>query len=147
MTKQIAALALALSVGACATVTRGVEEDVAFQSVPAGAEVRTSTGLGCPATPRTLKMPRKDQFIATFSKPGHATVDVPVATKLVGEGGVALVGNALIGGIIGVAVDATTGSSQNHDPNPVVAELAPLGGTRASGRRPRHRRAAGTGPS
>jgi hypothetical protein len=59
----------ALPLRACATVIRGTTEQVAFQSDPAGAEVTTSTGLSCPATPCFIEVPRKDAFIATFSKP------------------------------------------------------------------------------
>jgi hypothetical protein len=118
--------ALALSLGACATVTRGTTEQVAFSSEPSGAEVRTSTGLGCPETPCTIIVPRKDPFVATFAKAGYHSEQVTVSTTMGGAGTAGLVGNALVGGVIGIAVDASNGATMDHTPNPVIAQLKPL---------------------
>ena len=119
--------ALSLSVGGCASIVRGTDEPVAFQSDPPGASVATSTGLGCPATPCVIAVPRKDAFVATFAKPGYAPGAVAVATKLSTGGAAGFAGNVLVGGVIGVGVDAYNGASLDHEPNPVVAELKPLG--------------------
>ncbi len=121
----VAALAAA-PLAACATITRGSDEPVQFVSEPPGAEVRTTVGLGCPATPCTLQIPRKDQFVATFDLPGHRSEQVMVTTRMSGGGTAGLAGNAIFGGIIGVVVDANTGASMDHSPNPVVARLEPL---------------------
>src|SRR3712207_2745830 len=115
----------ALPLGACATVTRGTTEQVAFQSEPSGAEVTTSTGLSCSATPCSIEIPRKDQFIATFTKPGYRPQQVTVGTQVAGGGTAGLAGNVLIGGIVGVVVDSANGSALDHTPNPVMASLAP----------------------
>lgn len=129
---------LALSLGACASIVRGTDEDVAFQSTPPGATVTTSTGLSCAATPCLIKIPRKDEFVASFAKPGYAPRDVQVTTKVSGGGAAGFVGNALIGGAIGAGVDAYNGSALDHDPNPVVTELRPAGsGGSSRMRRPR----------
>src|SRR5207253_7057460 len=116
---------VAASLGACASIVRGTGEQVAFQSEPPGAEVRTSTGLGCPETPCAFEVPRKDSFTATFSKPGYQPEQVHVGTKVSGGGGAALAGNVLAGGIIGVVVDASNGAQLDHEPNPVIAQLRP----------------------
>ncbi|MBV9077673.1 MAG: translation initiation factor 2 [Methylobacteriaceae bacterium] len=130
----MAVIGLALSLGACASITRGTDEEVVFQSEPAGAAVATSTGANCPATPCTIKIARKQEFVATFSKPGYASRDVKVTTKLNGGGGAAFAGNALVGGVIGAGVDAYNGSALDHDPNPVSATLSPAGRETASRR-------------
>jgi hypothetical protein len=123
----VAVVCVAASVGACASITRGTDEQVGFHSEPAGAEVRTSTGLACPSTPCTIAVPRKDQFVATFTKAGYHPQQVMVGTKVGGGGALGLAGNALVGGVVGIVVDASTGAGMDHEPNPVIAQLKPLG--------------------
>ena len=93
-----------LSLTGCASVTRGWDEQMNFNSAPSEALMRTSTGLTC-TTPCTLKVGRKDEFIATFSKPGYVTQDVPIKTQVAGSGVAGVAGNVLVGGVIGVGVD------------------------------------------
>ncbi|MBL0408193.1 translation initiation factor 2 [Microvirga aerilata] len=121
----LALIAGTLSLGACATVTRGTTEQITFDSEPPAA-MRTSTGLTCPTTPCTLQVDRKSEFVATFSKEGYASQDVAVQTRVAGGGAAGFAGNVLVGGIIGMGVDAATGSTLEHYPNPVTASLAPL---------------------
>jgi hypothetical protein len=120
----VAALA-ALSVGACASVTRGTTENMTFISEPSGATVTTSIGYTCPATPCTTEIKRSAEFDAIFSKPGYQEQIVPVRTKLVGSGTAGFAGNVLLGGVVGMAVDAGTGAAMDHFPNPVMATLVP----------------------
>ncbi|MBF9231774.1 translation initiation factor 2 [Microvirga alba] len=114
-----------LSLGACATVTRGTTAQVTFTSEPPAA-MRTSTGLTCPTTPCTLEIGRKAEFVATFSQPGYHSQDVAVQTRVAGGGAAGFAGNVLVGGLVGMAVDASTGSTLEHYPNPVHASLVPL---------------------
>ena len=130
----------ALPLGACATVVRGTTEQVAFQSEPPGAEVQTSLGLGCPETPCSIAIPRKDQFVATFSMPGYQSKQVMVGTQIQGGGTAGLVGNVVAGGIIGVVVDSSSGAAMDHVPNPVVVSLAPSALPSAQRRRAPQRR-------
>jgi hypothetical protein len=121
----LALIAGTLSLGACATVTRGTTEQVTFDSEPPAA-MRTSTGLTCPTTPCTLQVDRKSEFVATFSKDGYASQDVMVQTRVAGSGAAGFAGNVLIGGLVGMGVDAATGATLEHYPNPVTVSLAPL---------------------
>ncbi|MFC5385149.1 hypothetical protein ACFPLB_04115 [Aquamicrobium segne] len=43
-----------------------------------------------------------------------------------GEGAAGLAGNVLIGGLIGVGVDAATGATLDHYPNPAHILLVPV---------------------
>ncbi|WP_243394530.1 hypothetical protein [Yoonia maritima] len=43
--------------------------------------------------------------------------------KTANGGGAALAGNVLVGGVIGLGVDAATGASQELTPNPVQVPL------------------------
>jgi hypothetical protein len=121
----LAVLAGSLSLGACATVTRGTTEQITFDSTPT-AEMRTSTGLTCPTTPCTLEVGRKSEFVATFSKQGYQSQNVMVQTRVAGAGAAGFAGNVLVGGLVGMGVDAATGSTLEHYPNPVNVSLVPL---------------------
>ncbi|MFL4991861.1 MAG: translation initiation factor 2, partial [Microvirga sp.] len=48
-----------LSLAACNTVTRGVEEEVTISASPASAKIRTSLGHECPRSPCVVKVSRK----------------------------------------------------------------------------------------
>ncbi len=125
MIRIILVCLIAATLGACATVTRGTTNQVQIESEPSGADVRTSLNQTC-VTPCTITVSRKDEFSVTFSKPGHVDETVQVRTQVAGAGAAGLVGNVLVGGIIGVGVDVVTGSSLEHVPNPVKATLKPL---------------------
>jgi hypothetical protein len=129
MIKLLSAAALTaatLSLGACATVTRGSDVAWEVKSTPPGADVKTSNGMSCSPTPCSIKMPRKDKFTATLTKPGYKPAQVIVTNRIAGNGGVALAGNVLIGGIIGVGIDAVTGAALDLTPNPAVITLEPI---------------------
>ena len=119
-------IACAWLVSSCATITRGTTSQIQFHSDPPGAAMRTSLGHNC-VTPCTLQVGRKDEFLATFSKPGYIDQEVPVRTKVAGEGAAGFVGNVVIGGVVGMAADAATGATLEHFPNPVSVILEPRG--------------------
>jgi hypothetical protein len=121
----LALIALALSCGGCASVTRGWTEQMQITSNPSDAQARTSLGQTC-TTPCTLQVNRKDEFSVTISKPGYHTAEVAVTTRLAGTGAVGFAGNVLLGGVVGMGVDAVSGATLEHYPNPVSATLPPL---------------------
>jgi hypothetical protein len=123
--RRMFVLLLAALSGGCATVTRGTTNAIGFDSQPSQAEVRTSNGLGC-VTPCSLTVKRNEEFVATFSKPGYKSQDVEVKTQVAGAGAVGVAGNVLIGGLVGIGVDAVTGAANEHTPNPVSVVLEPL---------------------
>lgn len=125
---------VACTLGGCASVIRGGDEQVAFVSNPAGASLALSNGLACPQTPCDLKLSRKDDFTATFSKQGYRPESVRVVSHVSGGGVAAGAGNIIAGGIIGVGVDAYTGANLDHSPNPVEVILAPAGSTPRAGK-------------
>jgi hypothetical protein len=123
--RWMAILALAAACGGCASVTRGTTDQVQILSEPVGADVRTSMGQTC-ITPCTLTFGRKDEFTVTASKPGYHAAEMPVSARAGAAGLVGLAGNVLIGGVIGIAVDAASGATLDHYPNPVMLNLVPL---------------------
>ena len=116
-------LCAALSVSGCATVTRGTNDVLNVNTVPGGAQVQTSNGFSCDSTPCAIKMPRRSEFVASITKPGCRPVDVNVTHRTADGGGAALAGNVLVGGVIGLGVDAATGASQELTPNPIQVTL------------------------
>jgi hypothetical protein len=82
--------------------------NVALESLPSGADAKTSVGPGC-KTPCTVAVPASDAgFSVTFAMNKFAPVTVPVQV-VINPG------------------DFTTPASITVDPNPVVAELKPAG--------------------
>jgi hypothetical protein len=135
--RLVAGLLLVLFSCGCATVMRGTSSHVGFDSEPAGAEVRTSLGLAC-VTPCSLTFSRREEFIATFSKAGYEPQQVEVKTQIHGEGAAGVMGNVVIGGVVGIGVDAVSGAAYDHVPNPVVVKLRAAGAApSASSRRRR----------
>jgi hypothetical protein len=116
---------IGLAVSGCATITRGTTEQVLINSEPAGASAITSTGLTCPSTPCTFEIARKSEFVVSFNKDGYVPQQVPVGTKMAGGGAAGLAGNVLFGGLIGIGVDASSGATLEHYPNPVFVTLEP----------------------
>jgi len=124
--KLTAALCAVLALPACATVTRGTNTAWEVTSEPSGARVETSNGYFCQATPCSIKMPRRSEFIATFTLEGYQPATVTVTNKVATGGGVAMAGNVLVGGLIGAGVDAGSGAMLDLTPNPAHVDLVPL---------------------
>ncbi|MGB0507856.1 MAG: hypothetical protein ACPGGK_16845, partial [Pikeienuella sp.] len=116
-----AVLSSALLASACASVTRGTTEEMSFDSNPQGAEMTTDLGPNC-VTPCILEIDRKATFTATFTL-DEETRTIFVDTEVAAEGVAAGAGNLLLGGVIGIGVDAATGANLNHTPNPVFADF------------------------
>lgn len=123
MLKVVAVCAAALSLAACATVTRGTNDAWSVNTTPSGAAVRTSNQFACDATPCTFKMPRKSEFSVTITKSGYKTWSGQVTHKVSNGGGAAMAGNVVLGGLIGAGVDAYSGAMLSLTPNPLNVEL------------------------
>src|ERR1051325_8016474 len=111
--------------GGCASGTRGWGGQIQITSQPVGAEVRTSLSQAC-TTPCTPTVSRKDEFSVSYAKPGYQPQTLQVGTRVAGAGVAGFAGNVLVGGVIGMGVDAASGATLAHYPNPVVAVLQPV---------------------
>jgi hypothetical protein len=123
--KLALALTAALMASGCASITRGSTETWTADSDPTNAELRTSHGHSC-TTPCTLELKRNQNFTVHIKREGYEPVEADVGHSTAGAGGVAMAGNILFGGLIGVAVDAATGATQDLEPNPLRVKLVPL---------------------
>ena len=130
--KSIAiALGCAMSVAACATVTKGTGDDVTFTSDPDGAKITTrdlaekEVSQSC-ITPCELELNRKWTYDVTYEKDGYKTAVGRLEPKLSSDGTAGMAGNILIGGIVGAAVDGATGAMNDLKPNPLHVVLDPV---------------------
>lgn len=121
------ALTVMVAVSGCGSITRGTTENVTITSSPSDASISTSIGKYCPRSPYTIEVNRRTEFTAYAEKDGYKKGSIEIKTKVVGAGAAGFAGNVLIGGVIGMGVDAATGAALDHYPNPAHIELVPLG--------------------
>ena len=111
-----------LGLAGCATVVRGTHETFHIVSTPTGAVAQLSSGESC-VTPCAVELPRANAFQVRIAKPGFVTQLVAVRSVGSGMGGVGLLSNAVVGGIVGASVDLSSGAMRNLSPNPLKVEL------------------------
>ncbi|TFV38546.1 PEGA domain-containing protein [Bradyrhizobium frederickii] len=136
-------VALGVMLGGCASVTRGTTENISISSTPSGVEAVVS-GMEVPTTcttPCSVVVKRNADLSITFQKEGYEPQIVPLSRDIPTSGAAGFAGNLLLGGVIGMGVDAATGAATDHKPNPVIVTMqpsAPARGARPAGaRKPR----------
>ena len=120
-------VALSVMLGGCASVTRGTTENISISSTPSGVEAVIS-GLEVPTTcttPCAVVVKRNADVSITFQKEGYETQIVPLSRDIQTGGAAGFAGNLLLGGAIGMGVDAATGAATDHKPNPVIVTMQP----------------------
>jgi len=121
-------VALCAVAGGCASVTRGTTENLSIVSTPPGAEA-TLTGLDVPTacvTPCAVVVKRNADIAVSFQKEGYEPQVVQLTKEIPATGAAGFAGNVLLGGLVGMGVDAVTGAATDHKPNPVAVTLQPL---------------------
>ncbi len=121
-------VALCAVAGGCASVTRGTTENLSIVSTPPGAEA-TLTGLDVPTacvTPCAVVVKRNADIAVSFQKEGYEPQVVQLTKEIPATGAAGFAGNVLIGGLVGMGVDAVTGAATDHKPNPVAVTLQPV---------------------
>jgi len=121
----ILCVALSASVFAgCATIISGSTQDISVTSVPSGATVTAEPGGMKATTPGVLVLNRKaGPYKVTFTLDGHDPYSVMLTTDMNGW----VWGNLILGGIIGLVVDMSTGASIKLTPEEVNANLVKSG--------------------
>jgi hypothetical protein len=121
-------VAIAATLGGCASITRGTTENISIASTPAGAEA-TISGLDVPTacvTPCAIVAKRSADISISFAKPGFKTEVVTLTKEVPATGAAGFAGNVIAGGLIGMGVDAATGAALDHKPNPVIVTMVPI---------------------
>ncbi len=112
-------MGITLSATSCASIITGTKDKITFNSTPEGAKV-FHKGIEKCTTPCTAEVPRSlSKQIVTFEKEGYNSKEVKL-TKTFNP--VTLV-NILLGGAIGVGIDAATGSLTKYSPKAYQIEL------------------------
>ena len=126
----------------CATMSQGSHDKLIVLSEPSRANVVLSSGEKG-VTPTTFVKGRRDNFTVTVSKAGYVSQTVNVESKASATGETNRPRNVLLGGPIGVTVDAISGAYNSLYPNPVSVRLLPRrrSATAATARRGRASRA------
>jgi hypothetical protein len=118
------------------SVNAGTTENISISSTPAGATAEV-TGLEVPTacvTPCVVQAKRNADITVTVSKEGYEPQIIPLTKEIPGTGAAGFAGNVLLGGVVGMGVDAATGAALDHKPNPVIVTLQPVA---PQARRPR----------
>jgi hypothetical protein len=128
-----AALAALLALGGCATITRGTTQAWTINSDPIGATTTLSSGERC-NTPCALNKKRKYPFNVELCKAGFDPVVMTIQSQVAGGGAAGMAGNVLLGGVIGMGIDASSGATKELVPNNQLIKLVPAtnGGCTAS---------------
>jgi hypothetical protein len=129
MSRRIAAalavLGLAGLLPGCATVTSGTTQAINIDSEPQAADctlLREGVTLGTVTTPAPLTIKRHASTIQVICrKAGYEDTRVVMNSRFE----TASAGNFVLGGIIGVMVDSSTGADRRYEAN-VLVRLTPL---------------------
>ncbi len=112
-------LSIVLSTTSCATIFTGTKDSITFTTTPEGAKV-IHKGVEKCLTPCTAEIPRGlGKQMVMFQKEGFETKEVKL-TKTFNP--VTLL-NILLGGAIGVGIDAATGSLTKYSPKNYTVDL------------------------
>jgi hypothetical protein len=116
----------------CAAIIHGKNQDVFISSQPVGAKILVDE-RDYGVTPKTLGLPRvgrmdgepsaKKEYKVKIVLDGFEPYEVVLQRKVDGW----FFGNLLIGGLIGIVVDAVTGSMYKLNPNHIMAQIGKNG--------------------
>jgi hypothetical protein len=117
----------------CATIINGRHAEVAIKSQPAGAQVSVQNEKGetvaTSKTPSRVTLKRSNglfrkapRYTAFIEKPGYETAQVSINPKW----NPWILGNVVIGGIVGLAADSATGAIWRYAPAEIDRHLDPL---------------------
>jgi hypothetical protein len=123
----VVVLLACLAMAGCASATRGWTEQISIASSPSGvlATVSGSENNTC-VTPCAIQVNRNSDLQVSFELAGYEPETVVLTKEIANTGVAGFAGNILLGGIIGMGVDAVSGAPLDHKPNPVMVTMRPL---------------------
>ena len=118
-------VALGFAASACATIVSGTSQELNVSTEPAGAECRVERQgamLGVVKfTPGKVTVRRhKDNIVVSCTRADYETSNEILASSFTG----ATFGNLLLGGFVGVVIDASSGANNKY-PERVVIVMTP----------------------
>jgi hypothetical protein len=115
----LAVTAAALGLSACATIIHSPRQEVGIASTPSGGTVSIDNAERG-KTPLVAKLSRKDEHVLRIEMAGYQPFEATLTRKVSGW----VWGNLVFGGLVGLAVDAVSGSMYKLSPEQVSASLA-----------------------
>lgn len=112
-------LAAPLAAFACASIMHGGSQDLSIASQPSGASVSVDNQM-LGKTPVVAKLKRKDKHLITVALDGYQPFQLATTRSTSGW----VWGNIVFGGLIGLAVDLSSGGAYQINPKQVSADLA-----------------------
>lgn len=125
MMKKLLSLLMILCLTGCASMVNHTTQQIPVDSDPSGANVLVDCGdvKNDPklVTPAVVTVQRKaDHCSISFEKPGYRAAEVTLAKSMSGW----YFGNIVLGGFIGLIVDASNGAMYKRTPGEVKVSLA-----------------------
>ncbi len=111
-------LAGVMVLSGCASIIHGTTQNVGFASEPAGAQVTVDNHAVC-TTPCIASLKRKDNHIVKMDLNGYQEFEATLTRRASGW----VLGNILVGGLIGLGVDAVDGAMYKVTPAHLTATL------------------------
>ena len=109
-----------VTLSGCGLIFGGSRQVVRATSSPDGAMVKTSPDTAEARTPAALNLERKNSYVLTFTKEGYT----PARAELQRETRVGIiVADVLLTGLVGVIIDAATGSWYRLSPEVVTVAM------------------------
>jgi hypothetical protein len=117
MKKFLALAVIVCMAGACATIFKGSNEEVRFDSRPVGAEIWIDgTKLG--TAPAVFKLESKKTYTIEFKLDGKTK-----AVRLTNHMAAGYLILDILAGLVPVIIDAATGAWQKFDTNNVIVDI------------------------
>jgi len=104
----------------CGAMFQGSSQTIHIQSTPSAAKVTGSPGIGEYTTPTSVELSRKNSYTLTFTKEGYKSGNAHIRASA--KFGYILL-DVLFTGLVGVVVDAATGSWNGLKPETVIVSL------------------------
>jgi hypothetical protein len=108
---------IAVFASGCASIVSGTRQSVTINSNPPGAIVNINGQMGM--TPATFELKRNEHYNVQIAKEGYQTQSMALSHIM----NPWILGNVLLGGIIGLAVDLIDGAAYKHAPDNVMVTL------------------------
>lgn len=112
----------------CATIVNGPTQKIAVYSIPSSADVWIDGNFEG-QTPLQARLSRSEDHLLKIELPGYEPYTARITRSLSGW----LIGNIVFGGIIGIVIDAVSGSMYKLNPEQINAHLRKIGAKATKG--------------
>lgn len=112
----------AMLLTACATMVQGTTQKVSVRSTPSGAVVSVD-GSAVGITPAFVELTRGDEHRLRVEAEGYRPYETTITHSMNGW----MLGNVVLGGVIGIAIDSSSGAIYSLDQDEIVVELKKAG--------------------